>query len=205
MKEKITEGAESLFIRYGIRSISMDDVARELSISKKTIYQHFKNKDELVSEATRYHLDLERAQIDATIVGAKDAMEELFLLSKCMRENISRLNPSLIYDLQKYHSDAWEFFKNFKDHFMKGKVRDNIKRGKKEGFFRPEVDEEILSIMRVEQVQMIFNERIFPKTDYDFVNTQMQVYDHFIHGLLSEKGYKKYHHYNQLIKNHNTK
>ncbi len=195
MKQKILEGAETLFMRYGVRSVSMDDVAREVSVSKKTIYQHFNHKDELVTEAAKNYLTGEMKEVSDITEQAADALEELFLLSKCIRQNISRVNPSLLYDLQKYHPEAWEVFKDYKDNFIRGKVMSNLIRGKKENLYRTEINETILSIMRVEQVQLIFDERAFPKSDFDFVDVQVQIFDHFIHGLLSDNGrnyYKKY-------------
>ncbi len=175
----------------------MDDVAREVSISKKTIYQHFNHKDDLVTETTRAHLQREMEEFEEIGTGARDAVDELYQLSKCIRKNISNINPSLLYDLQKYHPDAWEVFKNYKDNFIRGRIVNNIVRGKEEGLYRADIDENILSIMRVEQIQIMFDERIFPKNDFDFVNIQMQVFDHFIHGLLSDKGRKVYKDYQE--------
>ncbi len=197
MKQKILEGAETLFMRYGVRSVSMDDVAREVSVSKKTIYQHFNHKDELVTEAAKNYLTGEMKEVSDITEQAADALEELFLLSKCIRQNISRVNPSLLYDLQKYHPEAWEVFKDYKDNFIRGKVMSNLIRGKKENLYRTEINETILSIMRVEQVQLIFDERAFPKSDFDFVDVQVQIFDHFIHGLLSDNGRNYYKEYQQ--------
>ncbi|MEQ8336174.1 MAG: TetR/AcrR family transcriptional regulator [Cyclobacteriaceae bacterium] len=195
MKQKIIEGAEALFMRYGVRSVSMDDVAREVSVSKKTIYQHFNHKDDLVTETARNYLTGEMKEISEVTENAADALEELFLLSKCIRQNISRVNPSLLYDLQKYHPDAWEVFKDYKYNFIMGKVMSNLVRGKKENLYRADINEKILSVMRVEQVQLIFDERAFPKSDFDFVDVQVQIFDHFIHGLLSDNGRKYYQSY----------
>jgi len=182
----------------------MDDVAREVSVSKKTIYQHFNHKDDLVTEAAKAYLAGEMKEVSEFTEEAADALEELFLLSKCIRQNITRVNPSLLYDLQKYHPEAWEVFRDYKENFILGKVMDNLIRGKKEKLYRPEINERILSVMRVEQVQLIFNERAFPKSDFDFVEVQLQIFDHFIYGLLSETGriqykeYQKKHIENQL-------
>lgn len=195
MKQKILEGAETLFMRYGVRSVSMDDVAREVSVSKKTIYQHFNHKDDLVTETAKNYLTGEMREVSEITEQASDALEELFLLSKCIRQNISRVNPSLLYDLHKYHPDAWEVFKDYKDNFIMGKVMSNLIRGKKENLYRSEINEKILSVMRVEQVQLIFDERAFPKSDFDFVEVQVQIFDHFIHGLLSDNGRKYYQEY----------
>lgn len=182
-------------MRYGVRSVSMDDVAREVSVSKKTIYQHFNHKDDLVTETARNYLTGEMKEISEVTENAADALEELFLLSKCIRQNISRVNPSLLYDLQKYHPDAWEVFKDYKYNFIMGKVMSNLVRGKKENLYRADINEKILSVMRVEQVQLIFDERAFPKSDFDFVDVQVQIFDHFIHGLLSDNGRKYYQSY----------
>jgi len=195
VKQKIIEGAEQLFMRYGVRSVSMDDVAREVSVSKKTIYQHFNHKDDLVTETARNYLTGEMKEISEVTENAADALEELFLLSKCIRQNISRVNPSLLYDLQKYHPDAWEVFRDYKYNFIMGKVMSNLVRGKKENLYRTDINEKILSVMRVEQVQLIFDERAFPKGDFDFVEVQVQIFDHFIHGLLSDNGRKYYQSY----------
>ena len=182
-------------MRYGVRSVSMDYVAREVSVSKKTIYQHFNHKDDLVTETARNYLTGEMKEISEVTENAADALEELFLLSKCIRQNISRVNPSLLYDLQKYHPDAWEVFRDYKYNFIMGKVMSNLVRGKKENLYRTDINEKILSVMRVEQVQLIFDERAFPKGDFDFVEVQVQIFDHFIHGLLSDNGRKYYQSY----------
>ena len=182
-------------MRYGVRSVSMDDVAREVSVSKKTIYQHFNHKDDLVTETAKNYLTGEMKEISEVTENAADALEELFLLSKCIRQNISKVNPSLLYDLQKYHPEAWEVFKDYKYNFIMGKVMSNLVRGKKENLYRTDINEKILSVMRVEQVQLIFDERAFPKGDFDFIEVQVQIFDHFIHGLLSDNGRKYYQSY----------
>lgn len=195
VKDKILEGAEKLFFQYGVRSVSMDDVARELSMSKKTLYQYFTNKDELVSEMARAYMLQEKGEYCNIANTTKNAIEELFNISVCLREHMEKMNPSLMYDLQKYHASAWQHFLDYKNEFIRGTVIENIRRGKKEGHYRSEIDEEILSILRVETIQMVFNESVFPKAKFHFPTVQMQVFDHFVHGLLTEKGtqlYKQY-------------
>lgn len=195
MREKILEGAEKLFFQFGVRSVSMDDVARDLSMSKKTLYQYFKNKDELVSEVTREHMNTEKKEFCQIIDSTSNAIEELYNISNCMRQHMQNMNPSLMYDLQKYHPEAWQHFLDYKNEFIRGTVVNNIIRGKKEGYYRSEIDEEILSIIRVETIQNIFDNRIFPKDKFHFSDVQLQVFDHFVHGLLTEKGTERYKEY----------
>jgi AcrR family transcriptional regulator len=198
VKQQIVEGAEKLFMQYGVRSVSMDDVAREVSMSKKTLYQHFSNKDSLVSEVSRQHMQKEQLQLKVVTENAQNAIEELHLLSGCMRENIIKMNPSLLYDLQKYHREAWDIFKEFKQNFVKGHLVNNLIQGIKEGYYRKEINPEILAIIRMESIEQIFNENIFPSSQFELFEVQMQVFDHFVHGLLTEKGKELYQQYQQL-------
>ena len=100
MKEKIIEGAGSLFLRYGIRSVSMDDIANNLAISKKTLYQYFKDKDDIVTKATKAIIDADRKSFVEIREGAENAIDELSKVSKCLRRMIDEMNPSLLFDLQ---------------------------------------------------------------------------------------------------------
>lgn len=175
----------------------MDDVARALSMSKKTLYQFFDNKDRLVTEVVQLHMDRERIEFAEIANKAKNAIEELYLLSKCMREHVFKINPALLYDLQKYHGTAWGIFQQFKSEFMQKQVVQNIERGMSEGYYRDSLNPQVLAILRLEVVQLIFNDQVFPRNQYDFVEVQLQVFDHFVHGLLSPKGkelYDQYHH-----------
>lgn len=201
LKQKIIEGAQGLFIQYGIRSVSMDDVARALSMSKKTLYQHFSNKNELVTVAVEDYMKGEMSEFSEIKDTSSNAIEELFNLSKCMREHVFKINPSMLYDLQKYHADAWAIFQRFKSDFLRRQVMDNINNGVKEGFYRPEVDPRVIAILRMETVQLAFNNDIFPRSEFNFLEVQVQLFEHFVHGLLSEKGKQLYTEYQSKAHN----
>src|SRR5690606_36413346 len=97
IREKIRKGAEELFKRYGVRSISMDDIARHLAVSKKTLYQHFADKEEIVRAACAGYLERTDAEFRAISRQANNAIEELVLLSGCLKRNVQDLNPSLLF------------------------------------------------------------------------------------------------------------
>ena len=191
-KEKILEVADGLFHRVGIRSVSMDDIARELAISKKTIYQYVKDKDQIVQLVTQHHIDREMREFDEVLETSENALDELFRLSKCLRRNMSDINPSLLFDLQKYHPGSWDMWLSFKNEFIKNQVLRVIARGKEEGFFRKELHAEILAIFRIESIQLTFDQRLFPKEKFDFTEIQLTIFDHFVHGLLTIKGQEIY-------------
>lgn len=195
-KEKIQASAQELFIQYGIRSVTMDDVARATSMSKKTLYQYFENKNALVSEVAKNHFEQDQKEFMEIETGAHDAVDEILKVSKCLRRHIFRMNPSLLYDMQKYHGSVWEIYLKFKQTTIQGHIQRNIERGQSEGYFRKEIDAKIMSICRVEQVQLVFDPKIFPTNKFDFREIQIQIFDHFIHGLFTDKGRKKYEAYN---------
>ena len=187
-QNRIIQAAMELFIRYGIRSVSMDDIARQLSISKKTLYQHFKDKEEIINVATRKHMEMEKEEYEEIFQSSKNAVDELAQISKCMRRDFRDINPSVLYDLKKYHHQAWNIWLDFKDNYIIDSMVRNLHKGIEEGYFRKEIDPETLAIFRLEQVQLAFDERIFPRDRFDLRDVQIKLFDHFVHGIVTEKG-----------------
>jgi AcrR family transcriptional regulator len=199
IKDKILNGAEELFMRYGVRSISMDDIARHLSVSKKTLYQHFADKDDLVENVTRHMLEQNFKECEAIRKDAENPIEELAKISLWMKKSMEEINPTMLFDLQKFHTKAWNIWLEFKNKFIHEEVIRNLNAGIDEGYMRP-VNREIMGILRVEFVQMAFNQDIFPREKYNLVEVQSQIFDHFVFGLVTEKGrklYLKYKEHNQ--------
>ena len=201
IKEKILKGAEDLFMRYGVRSISMDDIARHLSVSKKTLYQHFADKEDIVTMTCKAHLERHEREFQSIRKTARNAVEELTQLSVCLKRNVQDMNPSLLFDLQKYHPKAWNVWLNHKNKFIRESVVRNLKQGIEEGYFRPEIDSEVIAAVRLELVQLAFNEEIFPSDRFRLPEAQMQIFDHFVFGLVTDKGRKLYLKYKE-VNNH---
>jgi TetR/AcrR family transcriptional regulator, cholesterol catabolism regulator len=206
IKDKILKGAEELFMKYGVRSISMDDIARHLSVSKKTLYQHFADKEEIVTMTCKSHLDRHCIEFNSIRDTAKNAIEELANLSGCLKRNVENMNPSLLFDLQKYHPKAWAVWLDHKNKTIRESVVRNLRQGMEEGYFRPEINPEILAAMRLELVQLAFDESVFPREKFRLSDVQMAVFDHFVYGIVTEKGRKLYLKYkenlNQSTHNH---
>jgi AcrR family transcriptional regulator len=193
--DKILNGATELFRKYGVRSITMDDIAHHLGISKKTIYQYFADKDDIVTLGTRMHLTNERKMFERVSKEAKDAIEQMFSLTRCMNSNLKDSNASLIFDLQKYHARSWNLILEFKHGFLRELITDNLKAGIAQGYFRDDINVEVLSKIRLETVSLAHDDHIFPRDQYDLGELQMSLLDHFIHGIMTVKGkkiYKKY-------------
>lgn len=192
IRKKIIRGAETLFTKYGVRSISMDDIARHLSVSKKTLYQHFEDKEDIVTTAVQSHIERIMGEFDLIQSSAIDAIDELSKISKCLKRTMSEINPSLMFDLQKYHPRAWAVWEDNKKKFIRESVIRNLKKGVEEGYFRTDLDLEIMATMRMELVQLAFDDRVFPPSQFKIADVQVQLFEHFVFGLLTEKGRKKY-------------
>jgi AcrR family transcriptional regulator len=189
VKERILKAAEELFMQYGFRSISMDDIARHISVSKKTIYQFFEDKDEIVSLTVRKHFDQEKQVCEHQIFGhSENAVEELMLVSKFMKANLQNINPAIIYDLQKYHPQAWEIFNEFKQGFILQSILRNLKKGIEEGLYRKDIDINVLARLRLEEVQLGFDSSIFPPAQFNLYDLQLQLMEHYIRGIVTEEG-----------------
>jgi TetR/AcrR family transcriptional regulator, cholesterol catabolism regulator len=197
IKDKILKGAEELFMRYGIRSISMDDIARHLAVSKKTLYQHFADKEDLVNEVFIEALEKDKKMFEAIKDQSRDALEEIALLSVTMKHHLEKVNPVLLFDLQKFHPKAWGAWLNFKNKFIRESVVRNLKQGKVEGYYREEIDPEIMAVVRIESVQLPFNPELFPKEKFKLATVQEHLLEHFIQGLLTDKGRKLFSKYKQ--------
>lgn len=196
-KEQIAQVAEDLFLAYGVRSVTMDDISKRLSISKKTIYQHFRDKDEIVCLVTERVMEREGAQINQIKQEAKDVIHELMLISKYIREHGQSVNPSVLFDLQRYHRNAWDIYLRFKENVFLFSLMDTLTRGKSDGFIREDIDVEVLSLLRLEEIQMAYDADLFPRDKFNFKSVQNQLVSHFIHGVLTKKGLDTYYLYQE--------
>ncbi len=204
VKDKILKGAEKLFLKYGIRSVSMDDISRHLAVSKKTLYQHFADKDELVTMVSKQHIERNMKEFVGLQHESQDAIEELAKISVCMRRNMEEMNPSLFLDMQKYHSKAWSEWIDHKEKFVRQSVVRNLKQGIAEGYYRPEINLEILAALRLAGIELAFDDQIFPKDQFKLAEVQSQIFDHFVFGICTEKGRKLYQKYKENSSNPQT-
>jgi AcrR family transcriptional regulator len=188
--ERIIQGGEDLFLQAGIKSVTMDDIAKHLGMSKKTIYHFFNDKNELVIALVKKKLEEDECQINDIIQSSDNVIEEMINMMKCSEEIFSRINPIVIHDMQKYHPDAWSEFQKFKANVLVKTLEELLTKGIKQGFIRPEIDVKILAKMRVNQVEMGFNALIFPVAQFSTWRVQYQLLEHFNYGICTIKGHK---------------
>ena len=199
--ERIVKGSEELFLKEGIKSVTMDDIARQLGMSKKTIYQFFKDKNELVIALVKKKMLEDEQQMSEIISKSGNVIEEMVNMMKCSEEIFSRINPIVMHDMQKYHPDAWQHFHHFKTGVLVNMLEQLLSKGIKQGYIRPECDVKILARMRVNQVETGFNSNIFPVTEFNTWKVQQQFNEHFNYGICTLKGYKLLNQYKNIQDN----
>lgn len=190
MRERISSKAHDLVMKYGVRSVSMDDIANALGISKKTIYQYFVDKDELVEAIIENTLGENQEKCTSHRAAAQNAVEEIFSAKKLLREMFSDMNPSILYDLQKYHPKAFARFLKHKNDFLFGLLRTNLEKGIKEELYRDEINVDIITRFRIESMMMPFNPDFFSKHKHSLLEVEEQLLEHFLFGIVTLKGYK---------------
>ena len=189
-KINILKGVDTLFMRFGLKSITMDDIANKLSMSKKTIYQYFKDKDALVSEFVSCFLQEQEKEMLKIRKESKDVIEELVKSSEYLKSKVCNVNPVVLLDLRKYHPNAWKIFQEHKTVFVQNHVSETLRNGVFDGYFRKNINVKIIARMRIEQIEMGYNPDIFPQEEFQSSDVQVQIFDHFVYGICTLKGHQ---------------
>lgn len=189
-QEKWLKRVEDLFMRLGIKSITMDDVARELGISKKTLYTFVESKDDLVQKMLERHIEQEKKSCELMFSTAQNAIEEMFYVIESNTQQMAQMKANVVHDLQKYHRDAWEMMSEFTRGFLYKIVRNNLERGVSEGLYRDDFNIDIVTRLHIASSFQLFDETIFPQNAFKREVVFREYLLHYLHGILSEKGRK---------------
>jgi TetR/AcrR family transcriptional regulator, cholesterol catabolism regulator len=189
-KERILVKANELFNRYGIRSVSMDDIAAQLGMSKKTLYQYYTDKDELVHAVFDIAINVNKHNCLECTKKGENAIHEVFLSFDIMEEMLKTMNPSVLFDMHKYHPSAYKKFDEFRNGFLYKIIKSNLDRGVKEELYREDIDTDILTRYRLYSVLLSFNPEVFPSIKTNAAYIEQQLIECFVYGLATPKGYK---------------
>lgn len=186
---QIIETASHLFLKYGVKSISMDDISRQLSISKKTIYQYFKDKNEIVYLISKRFLNEQKDKFDTIDRESENAIEKLYKGTLHARVIFEKINPYILFDIKKYYKDAWELYLDHERNVMYFSLIKTLEEGIREGLFRPDINVQILATLRIEEIKLAFDRDVFPDETFNFGEVQSQILEHFFYGIVTEEGY----------------
>ncbi|GAA3949755.1 TetR/AcrR family transcriptional regulator [Hymenobacter algoricola] len=190
IKDRILGAAVGLFTRNGIRSVSMDDIATHLGISKKTLYKWFENKDQIVSAVITNHLTGVQGECESLIQHTRNAVDEMVQMMDWAKRQFANINPTAIHDLRKYYPAAWSLFHAHKSTYILSQIQANLRRGVAEGLYRADLDIEVLSRLRLAQIDVLFDPDVFPHAQFDQPRVQMACNEHFLLGMVTLKGHK---------------
>ncbi|MFY8165923.1 MAG: TetR/AcrR family transcriptional regulator [Sediminibacterium sp.] len=190
MQHRILLKARDLVLHHGVKQVTMDDLATQLGISKKTIYQFYKDKDTLVMAIVDMELEEQRAKCTKSQETADNAVHQMFLLLEDMDEMFKNMNPLTMAELAKYFPEAFKKIQDYKDSFMHAIIKRNLIKGMEQGLYRADIDPEILSSYRLETGFVPFNTKLYPMSKFNIGKVAYQITEHFVYGVMSLEGYR---------------
>lgn len=202
MKDKILHKSAEMFLNLGFKSVTMDDIAGELGVSKKTIYNHFSNKTDLIKEVTESVFEIVCEGIDIICDQKKNPIEELYEIKRFTMEYLKNEKTSPQHQLQKYYPKIFATLKQKQFDVMQESVIENLHRGIKEGLYRETINVGFISRIYFHGVVGIKDIDLFPLKQFS-LNEVMDFYlEYHLRGICTEKGIDKL---NEIITNNQPK
>ncbi len=177
-----------LYRKYGIKSITMDDVASQLGMSKKTLYQHVRDKDDLVGKVIDLELEIQEQEMECVQDASLNAIETLLLVSKVINHKLKQINPSTEYDLRKYYPQHFQKLVKARRERMYRNVVANIEKGKQEGLYREELDADVIGKLQVSRIEHMTENDLFGIDEFTSPRFFQEIFIYHIRGIANEKG-----------------
>ena len=191
MRAKIMLSAIELFKQYGFKSVTMDDVARRAGISKKTLYQHFDNKNTIVTDSMAWYKDAICAQCDSIQDAAQDAVEAFVKIRASFDNVYKEVNPHILFELQRFYPEGYEQFRKNMERDVVS-VKRNLEQGIKEGNYRADINTEILARFHMESCLLVMMPNMMVKDRFDIRLVNQEMMEHFMYGIMTAQGIQLY-------------
>lgn len=190
LADKLIESSLKLFLKYGVKSVSMDDIAKKLGISKKTIYAAVENKKDLVHKVVVNFTKQEEKDILAITEASDNAVEQMVNIGKYVFSFFRDMNPGLVYDLEKYHPATWDYIESNHFAFIEKTINENIIKGQKSGLYRKHIHAEIIAKLYIGQSRIIVDEEVFPSKQFLRTTLFTEFFFYHLYGITTDKGRK---------------
>lgn len=190
VRARILETASRMFRTYGIKSVTMFDISRECGVSKKTVYEHFKDKEELVQDGVRFLLNRHEQHLEDFRQHSANAIEELLKEVRYIEQVGNTINPVMLFEMQKYLPDIWKDVEVFRQERLLQAITANLERGMREDLYRKDLKLNIMARMRLLQLDMAFEPSQFPAAQFNMHEVMKEIAIHFILGVTTMKGRK---------------
>jgi len=191
IKEKLIESITPILLKYGVRSVSMDDMAKMLGISKKTIYSHIENKKGLIQTVISSYIKKEQKEVSKIRKKASNAIEEMTLIARFNIDSLRTMSPMIVYELKKYHPSTWKYIETTHFEFIKTTIQNNLIRGKKENLYRDDVDENIITQLYFGLSMVCIDEDVFDSETIPLSTRFSSMIIYHLNGVTNEKGKKE--------------
>lgn len=188
MEQRIQKKAEELFFTYGLKSVSMDDIAKETGVSKKTIYQFFDDKNAIVSAIISKLIEEQQRELGNSLSKSENAIHEVVLISESLKALIIKIKPIILYDLNKYFPECWKVMKAFKEEDLKTALANNLRKGLGQGLYRENLDFDTICQFSLVQFSSFFEPENYPNTTFQISKVIERVTEVFLFGIASDKG-----------------
>jgi TetR/AcrR family transcriptional regulator, cholesterol catabolism regulator len=187
-RERIIEGAAGLFRTYGIKSVTMDSIASELGMSKRTIYEVFSDKDELLGGVLKWMNEKHKGLVARVLSESENALEAIFKLLEINTIHFKEMSPAFLADIKKYHRDVL-MSRNFKSEMPD--YRNNqqlIERGIKENLFRKEINPDLVNRCLFSLVRSIMDQDLYPFEEFSRSEVVKNVFINYLRGISTAEG-----------------
>jgi len=188
MREKILSNAAELFLNYGFKSITMDDISNHIGISKKTIYQHFENKTSLVEAVTLFMFENISCGIEEICSLKKNPIEEIYDVKQFAMEHLKDEKSSPHYQLQKYYPKIFNTLKKKQFEVMQGCVIENLTRGVQQGIYRSNINIEFIARIYFNSMMSLKDKDLFPLINFSMRELMEFYLEYHLRGICTEKG-----------------
>lgn len=191
MNEKLDhllKQAGEIFMRYGLKSVTMDDVCRELGISKKTLYQYVTDKNDLISKVLEQDIEADEKMICALQTSSLSAIDELLHIQKMVSEKVQHMHSSIVYDLKKYYPESWGRIIKHRNEFIVGCIEQNIIKGQAEGLFRNDIHAAVIARIYSSRIEAVIDPSLFAGLKFTTAELYAEAMRYHIRGIATEKG-----------------
>ncbi len=188
---RLLENATGVFMRFGIKSVNMDDMARHLSMSKKTLYQYVKDKEDLVNKVISLFIHNENSSVNAIHEKQYDAIEESLEIMRWVTGVLQNIHPSVMYDLHKYHPEASKRMQEAQEKTISESILKNLKKGQREGLYRKDFNPEVITRLYATRVDHVFYQTFSPSENIKLSDLYKEAFKYHIHGIASALGLER--------------
>lgn len=184
----LTASAEKAFLKFGIKALSMLDIAGKLGVSKKTLYRCFSDKGDLVKRVITSHCENQHAAISELAKSSENAIDEIISITVLIQSKMRGMHPSLLFDLEKFHPEAFEIIDEHKNTALHSVLLKNLKRGQQEGMYRADFDPQLIICFHMAAIEYFTNPTHLAEAGLALSEVQGEHYRYHIRAIASEQG-----------------